>query len=390
VKRVVAVSCALAVLGVLGAGGPAPASGSHPPVRPDLTVSNGAVTLTGSTLSGSFSVKDKGAVKAKKTWASLYVRVAGQDQFVASIKVKAIGSRKSRKVSVSVAEPAGLPAGSLPVSVCADSRHKLKERSEQNNCRTIGSIVISSTGPSGPPSSVPANPVPYTKNVPFTLTDAESSYWVYVPTAYDASHQTPMTLFVWLHGCGGSSAGDIYSVSPGGAGQDWISVTVGGQDGNCWNMNSDPAKVLAAIADLKTHFNINPRRVIVGGYNSGASLAYRTAFDNAHTFAGVLAENSTPFRDTGSSSSALMAGAAWKFNVAHLAHLEDATYPIAGVETETDAMTHAGFPVYRIEREGGLFDNPGDVVNGHPVPGTLADLATYLFPFLDAGWLSPA
>jgi predicted esterase len=147
--------------------------------------------------------------------------------------------------------------------------------------------------------------------------------------------------------------------------------------------------VLATIADIKTHFNINPRQVILGGYSSGGDLAYRTAFYNANTFAGLLIENSSPFRDTGSSQAASLAAASWKFNVVHLAHLQDTTYPIAGVRTETDAMTAAGFPLTRIEVDGGHYDNPGEIENGHSVPGTTADLQTYLLPHIDDGWLSP-
>ena len=198
-----------------------------------------------------------------------------------------------------------------------------------------------------------------------------------------------MTLFVWLHGCGGYGSGDIFTVSPGGAGQDWMSLTVGGREGDCWDVATDSATVLAAIADMKTHFNVDPRRVVIGGYSSGGDLAYRTAFYHARTFAGLLAENTSPFRDTGSSQSASLAAATWKFPVVHLAHRQDTVYPLAGVEAETAAMTAAGFPLTLVERDGGHYDDPGDVENGHAVPGTDADLRTYLLPALDLGWLSP-
>jgi len=238
------------------------------------------------------------------------------------------------------------------------------------------------------PSSVPANPITYTKNNPFTVNSGTTNY-VFVPDAYDGTHQTPITLLVWLHGCGGLSSGDIWTVSPGGSTQTWISLTVGGQEGNCWDMNADPAHVQAAIADIKTHFNIKPKGVILGGYSSGGDLTYRTAFYNAGLFAGVIIENSSPFRDTGSTKAKSLAAAAWKFNVAHLAHLQDTTYPIAGVRTETDALTAAGFPMTRIEVDGGHYDNAGAMENGHAVPGTSADLATYLFPYLAKGWTAP-
>ena len=52
-------------------------------------------------------------------------------------------------------------------------------------------------------------------------------------------------------------------------------------------------------------------------------------------------------------------------------------------------LTAAGFPVTSIEREGTHYDDPGDVVNGNPVPGTVADLQSLLLPFLSDGWTAP-
>ena len=238
------------------------------------------------------------------------------------------------------------------------------------------------------PSSVPIKPITFTKDKPFTV-DSGTTNWVFVPDAYDATHKTPITLFLWLHGCGGKSSGDIWTVSPGGSKQTWISLAPGGAEGACWDVSKDPARVLAALADIKTHFNIKPKGVILGGYSSGGDLSYRTAFYNASMFAGVLVTNTSPFRDTGSTQSASLAAASWKFNVVHLAHLQDTTYPIAGVRKETDAMTTAGFPMKRIEVDGGHYDDPGAIENGHAVPGTSADIATYLFPYLSAGWAAP-
>jgi predicted esterase len=235
---------------------------------------------------------------------------------------------------------------------------------------------------------VPPEPIPFTKGVAFTLDDPQGNYWIYVPAAYDSSHQTPTPLLVWLHGCGGESAGDINTVSPGG-GQDWISIAVGGREGGCWDPGGDGAKVTAAIAGAKSHFNVDPQRVILGGYSSGGDLAYRLAFYESGSYAGVLAENTAPFRDTGSSQAASLAAATTKLHVVHLAHLQDTTYPIAQVRAETDAMVAAGFPLTRIEADGTHYDEPGAIVNGHPVPGTDADLVNLLLPHIDDGWRSP-
>ncbi len=187
-----------------------------------------------------------------------------------------------------------------------------------------------------------------------------------------------------MHGCGGESSGDIYTVSRGtGGDQSHISIAVGGREDACWDPNSDGPTVLSAISDVESHFNINPRRVILGGYSSGGDLAYRTAFYHARLFAGVLAENTSPFRDTGSSQSASLAAASWKFHVVHLAQTEDDSYPIAGVREETNAMADAGFPITRIEKPGSHYDaDTGDT-------GTDHDLRTLLLPHLKDHWLSP-
>ncbi len=232
-------------------------------------------------------------------------------------------------------------------------------------------------------SSVPADPLAFTADEPFTM----SGSFVDVPASYDASHQTPTTLLVWLHGCQGFASGDIYTVSP--SGRSWISLAVGGEEGGCWDPNTEVPLVLAAMTELATHFNLKPRGIVLGGYSSGGDLAYRTMFDNAARFAGLVVENTSPYRDTGSSQTASLAAAAWKFNVVHLAHLQDDTYTIAGVRAETDTMIAAGFPLTRIEVDGGHYDAPDAIENNHAVPGTTADLATYLFPPLDAGWTAP-
>lgn len=91
------------------------------------------------------------------------------------------------------------------------------------------------------PSSVPPDPIAFTSGAPFTV-DSGTTNYVYVPASYDSTHKTPVTLLVWLHGCGGMSSGDIYTVSPGGS-QSWISLTVGGQEGNCWDVDNDPPRV---------------------------------------------------------------------------------------------------------------------------------------------------
>lgn len=217
----------------------------------------------------------------------------------------------------------------------------------------------------------------------FTLHSGKSPYYGYAPDTYNPA--VPISLFVWMHGCGGDAKGDLYTVAPWAtrATQSYIVISIGGRDGVCWNTNADAPKVLAAIDHVSRYFNINPRKIYLGGYSSGGDMTYRVGFENARRFAGLLAVNSDPFRDTGSSGPALMAAASWKINVAHLAHTGDVVYPIAGVRANLATLQSKGFPVIKIEQPGNHWDNDTGV------SGTNYNLRTLLLPYLDAGWVSP-
>ncbi len=244
-------------------------------------------------------------------------------------------------------------------------------------------------------STVPASPISYNKNQFFSIQndildwttlpptprpDQDNTVdWLIVPNSYDDTHATPTRLLVWLHGCDGESRFEVGWLSPAGDDQTWITLSPGGAEGGCWEMNTVTEIVLRSITRLKTRFNIDPKRVFIGGYSSGGDGAYRIAFYNALQFAGVLAENTSPFRDTKSPEADSLAAAAWKFNVVHLAHTEDTTYLIAAVEAEVNAMDAAGFPVMLVKRQGGHYD----------VPGTIDDARTYLMPQLSGGWVAP-
>ncbi|HEV3097955.1 MAG TPA: CARDB domain-containing protein [Candidatus Dormibacteraeota bacterium] len=375
-----AAALSLSLVGGASAG----ARAGHAPPRPDLVVSSGSVLAQGGRLEGSFTVRNAGSARAGRSWATLAIRVSGRARTVGRFHVGALRRSASQLITVSLRLPSGLPTGSFPLQACANSDGAVRERSGTNNCRRVGTVQVVRSGGGGPPaSSVPPKPIPFQKDTVFTLNSSQSTYWTYVPGSYDDTHHTPTELFVWLHGCGGEAAGDIYTISPGGSAQQYISVAVGGREDACWDPNTDQEKVFAAIADVESHFNIDPHRVVIGGYSSGGDLAYRTAFYHANAFAGLLAENTSPFRDTGSTQQASLAAAAWKFNVVHLAHTEDEVYPIDGVRQETDAMAAAGFPMQRIERPGHHYDD------STADSGTDHDLQTLLLPHLNDGWRSP-
>ncbi len=373
-------AAALALLAATLIAEPVVFAQSRPP-RPNLVVSAGAASATTSRIFGGFVVKNIGSARAGQSSATLSLRAPGRNRALAGYRIGSLRASASQTVAVSLAPPKRLAPGSYSISVCANSSGSVHESSSKDDCRRIGKLTV----PRQPPpstGSVPTDPVDFQPDTPLTLQSAQSAYWVDVPDAYDASNQTPTELLVWLHGCGGEAAGDIYTVSPPSDGR-YIAIAVGGREDDCWNPDVDQTTVLAAIADVETHFNIDRHEIVLGGYSSGGDLAYRLAFYHSLMFSGVLAENTSPFRDTGSTASQSLAAATWKFNVVHLAHTEDDVYPINGVVNEINTMQQAGFPVQLIERPGHHYDD------STATSGTDHDLQTYLLPHLNDGWRSP-
>jgi predicted esterase len=219
------------------------------------------------------------------------------------------------------------------------------------------------------------------------LDSGKSTYVGYQPETYKP--ETPMSLLVWMHGCGGVAEDDMWDIAPYAtrAGQSYIAISLGGRDGDCWDMNTDEPKVLAAITDVKRYFNINPRKIYLGGYSSGGDLTYHVGLRNPGMFAGLLVENSTPFRDSGVAASSVQ-NLASPIHVAHLAHLSDDTYPIATVRAELATLEARGYLVTQIEKAGTHYD--ADSPEAAPTKGTAYDLRTYLLPNIDLGWESPA
>lgn len=385
---------ALLVLAVAGGAGAAK-SGPH------LTI-KGAAHASGGKLLGGFTVENTGTAKAPSLTATVKLVSSGRKPIKLTVQrasIPALVPGDKQRVKVRATVPKKADSGTWSILACAGGCVKIGKLAGGGPSQKIA------TAPNAPTTSTPAPqppappalcPIPsaainYVADEPARHAGCGVEYWVLVPSSYNPA--SPAPLLIWLHGCGGESGGDIYTVSPDGEEpQDWISLTLIGREepGNeCWTPSLDEPKVLQALADVETHLNVNAHRVILGGYSSGGDLAYRTGFRHSTTFAGLLIENSSPFRDTESTQAESLAAATTKFPIVHLAHLQDTTYPIAGVRTETEAVKNAGFPLQRIEVDGGHYDEPGDIENGHAVPGTDADVRTYLLPEIDKGWTSP-
>ncbi len=395
--------------------------------RPDLTISIGKITARSGVVSGAVAVANIGHSTAAASSVSLVVKVGRFDRVLLRLPVASVKRGKSRTVKVKAfVVPASLPAGSYTITACADGAKKLRERSETNNCLKVGTfrvaarpspgvvpvavdpgtIVVNPLAPVVPPSrpapvdpdapvlpgcSTPAcNPVAVPTRTPFAISDALGTYWAFVGDDYDQTNHTPAGLLVWLHGCGGHSVDVLGTVGDYYGGPAYIAIAPDGAEGGdgCWDMSTGPRRVLTAIADAETRFDIDPRRVVIGGYSSGGDLAYRTAFFHASTFAGLLAINTAPFRDTGKTQAEALAAATWHFPIVHVAHTGDTTYPLADVDPEIQAVQDAGFPVTYEKRPGMHYDDPPTSA-GDP-PSTDEEIQTQLIAAYRAdAWQSP-
>lgn len=212
----------------------------------------------------------------------------------------------------------------------------------------------------------------------FKLTSALSDYWVRLPPTY-AEGAAPQKLVVGLHGCGDTAKNfATYATAPFAlrSTQDYVAISVGGRDGQCWHPNADGPLVQEAVAHVTTCFNIDSKKVVLAGHNSGGMLAFSMAFKNAALFAGLLVQNASLSSVVGSANvTSVLGNASWKINIAQSARLQDASFPIATIRTDRDKMLQMGFPLQYQELPGDLGD-------------TSEDWSSFLIPAI-GNWVAP-
>ncbi len=351
-----------------------------PPAEAGLRLTRGAVRVEAAQLRGTLVVRNTGP-RAGAGTARLTVVLGGHPQVVARVRTGAVRPHRTKRVTVRAPVPTWplfaprLLRACLPALSCRVVGRAAAFGPSSKGVPIDGDPPGPAAAPGGPPlpqgTTVPPDPLAFTADTPFQLAGA----WLQVPSGYDATHRTPSPLFVWLHGCGGESRWDILDVAPATSSRRLV-LAPGGREGGCWQMGADDVAVLGAVDEVRRHFNVDPAHVVLGGYSSGGDLAYRLAFLHPDRVAGVLAENTSPFRDTGlTSGQALAAVGAARFPVVHLAHTGDTTYPLAGVRAEVGALRGAGFDVTLLERGGQHWDG-----------ATVSDLQTLLLPRLAEPW----
>jgi hypothetical protein len=129
--------------------------------RPDLTVSKiaaPAAAKAGTSIRVSSTVKNaarKGAGASTTSFSlSRDRKVGGDIRLAATSKVKSLKPKRSLSRATSATIPAGTSAGSYYLIACADSKKKVREGNEKNNCRAgrtpIRVTRAAPTQPTGP------------------------------------------------------------------------------------------------------------------------------------------------------------------------------------------------------------------------------------------------
>ncbi len=243
--------------------------------------------------------------------------------------------------------------------------------------------------PPSPPTRSPTRPTNRSGSTPARSTTTASS-----PAPTTRSNQTAAPLLIWLHGCYGEAEGDAWVVDPDEE-QDWLTLSLagreGGAEGVCWIPSVDEAKVMAALADFETHFNVNRQRVILG------RLLLRRRPRLPHRLPPLGHLRGPPDRQQ-------HAVPRHRIERRRIPRRGDDEVPDRRTSpTKRTKRTHSprskkrptkskasGFPLTLIKRRGEHFNEPGEKVEGVAVPGTDADIRTYLLPYIDDGWLAPA
>lgn len=131
---------------------------------------------------------------------------------------------------------------------------------------------------------------------PRTARSSTGHVCLFGPLHYEPDYAYP--LIVWLHGSGGSEA-DARRVMPHISMQNFVAVAPRGTQpvsqrklGYRWSQKHVAAaesRVLQALEMAESRFHIAANRIFLGGFDCGATMAYRIAFAHPHKFAGVVA-----------------------------------------------------------------------------------------------------
>lgn len=374
--------CLVGILACLGA-----CSAPAATTQRDLGVEEGSITHAGYYLSGTFTVTNAGK-PTPGTRAELRV-VGPKSVTVAEFRVAPLPTGVDHRIDVQSLLPT-LPTGEYAIRACTTGTDAVSDPNPSNDCLDVGTMTISENFC----NTTACDPRDLPRGISTRTADSSGGYQAWIPTDHDGTY----ALLIWLHGCGGHSAEDTEAVRDR-WGYGYITLAPEGAGGECWepenpaNAQRNALRVLNAVRFALVHFDIDPKRVVVGGYSSGGELAYKAAFESAETFAGVLAFNTQPFHSHDTHGTREAPAVDRKFTIVHIAHTDDDAYPIADVKSDIDALRAAGFPIVFNELAGHHWvpDNQPDdrPCDGGP-EATMCKIQQLLIKeHMDDSWVAP-
>ncbi|MDO9455973.1 CARDB domain-containing protein [Nocardioides sp.] len=140
----------------------APTGAAARPARPDLLVASSTfapgTVRAGSATSVGYVVRNAGRARAGRSAVQVDLVVGSRAVRLATSTLSALAPRATRRGAVSARVPPATATGTYPVRVCADVRRQVKESSEGNNCRIVGSLRVTGTSSTPPVTPVPELP----------------------------------------------------------------------------------------------------------------------------------------------------------------------------------------------------------------------------------------
>jgi phospholipase/carboxylesterase len=144
----------------------------------------------------------------------------------------------------------------------------------------------------------------------YTPGSSDNCHAFFGPLHYERNYAYP--LIVWLHGPGDNenqlkrimplvSLRNFTAVAPRGT----LAIDLESPDrsGYGWSQDEDhlelaEQRILGAVDDAQEKFNVAPRRIFVGGFRCGGTMAFRMAMNHPDQFAGAISLGG-PFPSTG-------------------------------------------------------------------------------------------
>jgi len=130
----------------------------------------------------------------------------------------------------------------------------------------------------------------------FSQSSEDSSFAFFAPLHYEPKYAYP--LLVWLHGPGHNDERQLVRIMPMISMRNYAAAAPRGfpcETSQVLDWPQDPQSIESAthrvfdcIGAARERFNTAPKRVFLGGFDGGGTMAFRIALNHPESFAGVL------------------------------------------------------------------------------------------------------